>query len=94
MYKRVCVRVRSFVPLCLRFNVPVLFRVMVTADGQSASLSWCETPIWGSSPDFCYCQTVAGLLMWGALSTERTGLSFTVAAGPRQQGHSRERWVC
>jgi hypothetical protein len=26
-------------------------------------------------------QTVAGLLMWGALSDERTGLSFTIAAG-------------
>jgi hypothetical protein len=35
-------------------------------------------------PDFCYCQSVAGLLMWGALSDERTGLSFTIAAGPRQ----------
>jgi hypothetical protein len=27
---------------------------------------------------FYYCQTVAGLLIWGALSDERTGLSFTV----------------
>jgi hypothetical protein len=26
------------------------------------------------------------LLMWGALSDERTGLSFTIAAGPRQHG--------
>jgi hypothetical protein len=37
---------------------------------------------------FYYCQTVAGLLMWGALSDERTGLSFTIAAGPRQRSHS------
>jgi hypothetical protein len=22
----------------------------------SASLSWCQTPIWGLRPDFCYCQ--------------------------------------
>jgi hypothetical protein len=29
--------------------------------------------------------------MWGALADERTGLSFTVAAGPRQNGHSRVR---
>jgi hypothetical protein len=27
---------------------------------------------------FYYCQTIAGLLMWGALSDERTGLSFTM----------------
>jgi hypothetical protein len=30
---------------------------------------------------FYYCQTVAGLLLWGALSDERTGVPFTVAAG-------------
>jgi hypothetical protein len=38
------------------------------------------------------CQTVVGLLMWGALSVERTGLSFTIAPGPRQRSHSRV-WV-
>jgi hypothetical protein len=27
--------------------------------------------------------------MWGALSDKRTGLSFTIAAGPRQRSHSR-----
>jgi hypothetical protein len=27
--------------------------------------------------------------MWGALSDERTGLSFTIAAGPCQRSHSR-----
>jgi hypothetical protein len=62
----------------------------VTIDGQSASLSSFEAPIWGLRPDSCYCQTVAGLLMWGALSDERTGLPFTTAAGPRQRSHS---WV-
>jgi hypothetical protein len=40
----------------------------ITTDGQSASLSWCQAPIWALRPDFYYCQTVAGLLMWGALS--------------------------
>jgi hypothetical protein len=55
----------------------------VTTDGQSASLSWCEAPIWGPRLDFYYCQTVACLLMWSALSDERMGLSFTIAAGPR-----------
>jgi hypothetical protein len=49
----------------------------VTTDGQSASLSWNKAPIWGLRPDLYYCQTVAGLLMYGALSEERTGLSFS-----------------
>jgi hypothetical protein len=31
------------------------------------------------------------LLMWAPLSNERTGLSFTIAAGPRQRSHSRAR---
>jgi hypothetical protein len=63
----------------------------VTTDGQSASLSWNKAHIWGLRPDFYYCQTFAGLLMWEALSDERTGLSFTIDAGPRQQSHSRVR---
>jgi hypothetical protein len=29
--------------------------------------------------------------MWGALSDERTGLSFTIAAGPSQRSYSRVR---
>jgi hypothetical protein len=29
--------------------------------------------------------------MWSALSDERTGLSFTIAAAPRQRSHSRVR---
>jgi hypothetical protein len=63
----------------------------VTTDGQSASLSWNKAPIWGLRPDFYYRQTVADLLMWGALSYERMGLLFTTAAGPRQRIHSRVR---
>jgi hypothetical protein len=31
--------------------------------------------------------SATGLLMWGTLSNERTGLSFTIAAGPRQRSH-------
>jgi hypothetical protein len=54
----------------------------VMINGQSASLSLYQAPIWGQRPDFWYSQTVAGLLMWGALSDKRTGLSFTIAAGP------------
>jgi hypothetical protein len=48
-------------------------------------------PIWGLRPDFYYCQTIAGLLMWGALSDGRTGLSFTISDGARQRSHSRVR---
>jgi hypothetical protein len=62
----------------------------VMTDGQSASLSWIKAPICGLRPDLYYRQTVAGFLMWGALSEERTDLSFTIAAGPRQHSHS---WV-
>jgi hypothetical protein len=49
----------------------------VTTDGQSPSLSWNKVPIWGLRPDLYYCLTVTGLLIWGALSDERTGLSFS-----------------
>jgi hypothetical protein len=38
-----------------------------------------------------YCQTVAGMLIWGALSDERTGLSFTISPGPCQRRHFRVR---
>jgi hypothetical protein len=57
---------------------------------QSASLSWCQAPTWGPKPDLYHCQTVSGLLMWGAFSDERTGLSFTIVTSPCQCSHS---WV-
>jgi hypothetical protein len=40
---------------------------------------------------FLYCQTVASLLLWGIISDERTVLTFTMAADPRQLSHSRVR---
>jgi hypothetical protein len=63
----------------------------VTTDGQSANLSWNKAPTWGIRPDFYHCETFAGLLIWGALSVKRTGLSFTIGAGPRQLSHFRVR---
>jgi hypothetical protein len=36
----------------------------VTTDGQAASLSWCEAPIWGLRQDFYCWQTIVGLLIW------------------------------
>jgi hypothetical protein len=58
-------------------------------DGQSASLSWNKAPVWGLRLEFHYYQIVTGLLMWVALSDERTGLWFTTASGPRQRSHFR-----
>jgi hypothetical protein len=57
-------------------------------DGQSASWSLNKAPIWGLRPD---CQTVTGLLVWGALSDEKMGLPFKIAAVSRQCIHSRVR---
>jgi hypothetical protein len=45
----------------------------------------------GPKTRFFCCQTVAGLLMRGALSDEGRDLSFIIAAGLRQRGHSRVR---
>jgi hypothetical protein len=75
--------------VCLRTVCQSQSQSHVTTDSQSASLSWCQDPIWGSRPDFCYCGTVAGLLMWAALSDRRMGLSFTIDAVPHQHSHSR-----
>jgi hypothetical protein len=45
-------------------------------DGQLTSLSWSKESIWGIRPEIYNCQIVDGLLMRGALSDERMGLSF------------------
>jgi hypothetical protein len=73
-------RSRSILVLVLRLTSEWVSESVsyITTDGQSASLSWCQTPIWGLRPEFYYCQTIAGLLMWGALSDEKTGLSLTM----------------
>jgi hypothetical protein len=60
----------------------------VTTDRHSARLSWNKAPIWELRPDFYYCQTVAGLLMWGALSDERTGLSLLLLLSSPAQSFS------
>jgi hypothetical protein len=52
----------------------------ITTDGQSASLFWNKAPIRSLRADLYYCMTFAGLLKWGALSDERTGLS--IASSP------------
>jgi hypothetical protein len=62
----------------------------VTSDGQSVSLSWCLAPSGAYVPIFIIVKIVAGLLMWGTLSDEKTGLPFTIVPSPRQRSHS---WV-
>jgi hypothetical protein len=57
-------------------------QIYVTTNGQSVSLSWRQAPIWDLRPIFFFCLTVAGLLMWGVLSGERTGLFFTLYKVP------------
>jgi hypothetical protein len=49
-------------------------KVLLRPRVQPASLSRNKVPICGFRPDLYYCQTVAGLFMWGALSYERTVL--------------------
>jgi hypothetical protein len=57
-------------------------------DWPSVSLSvLVSIPGWGSWPDVSSCLKVTVLSMWGALSDERSGLSFTIPAGPRQRSH-------
>jgi hypothetical protein len=83
----------SVVPLELRNSSEVNSESesYVTTDGQSASLSWYKAPIRGLRPDFYFCTeygirlTATFLIPWGALSDERTGLSFVCAAGPCQR---------
>jgi hypothetical protein len=62
---------KVFHPVCTRDTLES--EIYVTTDGQSAVLSINIAPTWGLRPDFYYCQTVLGLLMWDALSDERTG---------------------
>jgi hypothetical protein len=64
------------VPMFIYLFVSSQGEIYVTTDSQSASLSWNKAPIWVLRPDLYYCRTVAGFLLWGALSDERTGLSF------------------
>jgi hypothetical protein len=45
-------------------------RFYLTRLGLSVGQSWNKAPIWGSRPDFYYCQTAAVLLTWGILWQE------------------------
>jgi hypothetical protein len=78
----------------LRFETPPTWQVKVKVTLRltvSQSVSLGVEPHLGSLPDIYYSLTVTVLFWWGALSDERTGLSFEYAAGPRQHSHSRVR---
>jgi hypothetical protein len=49
----------------------------ITTDGQSVSKSWYRAPS-GAHDQIFICLTVMFLFPWGALSDERTGLSFAL----------------
>jgi hypothetical protein len=70
--------------ICLAFQGQI--QSHIATDGQSISKSWCRAP-----PDICCSLTVTVLFLWGALSDERTGLSFLYAAGLCQPSLSRVR---
>jgi hypothetical protein len=83
--------VLAFIISPLQLTAACQSQSYVATDGQPASLSWNNAPIWGLQPDLDYCLTVKGLLIWGALSDETTGLSFAIATGPRQHSHFQVR---
>jgi hypothetical protein len=74
-------------PLLVRFNRKSnQSQSHFATNGQSISK-------WGSWPDIYYLLFDSyGLVLWGALSDERTVLSFVYAAGPHQRSLSRIRF--
>jgi hypothetical protein len=84
-------------PTTRRATVEVFDAVFTRDTGCTLDLSWLnwvclgiKHPFWGLWPDFYYFQTAACLLMWGALSDERTGMSYN-CCWPRQRSYSRVR---
>jgi hypothetical protein len=65
---------------------------LFTTDGQSASLFWCQAPIWSLWPDFCFlsddCRCLdVGHPLW---REDWSVIYCTIASGPCQSGHC---WV-
>jgi hypothetical protein len=76
----------------LKRLLQLLFQSKSHCDSQSVSQEvLVSSSIWGSWPDIYYSLTVTVWFLWGALSDERTGLSFVYAAGPCQRSLYRVR---
>jgi hypothetical protein len=67
-------QLHSMTVSCLRLTA--FHQTYITTDVQSVSESCCQAPISDLRPDSFFCLTVTGLLLWEALSDERTGLFF------------------
>jgi hypothetical protein len=85
---------------CLKFDISLslefgteLVKVMLRSTASRPISHRIKNPP-GGYDQISVSVTLAGLLMWGALSDWRTGLSFTIAAGPRQRSHFRVRVSC
>jgi hypothetical protein len=66
--------------LRMRLNQPKS-RSHVTTHSQSVSqYVKVSSPLWDLWPDITFCPKVAVLSLWGALSDERSGLSFSVCS--------------
>jgi hypothetical protein len=86
--------VAQLYPQTLDYNNTSQSQNYITIDSQSASPSWCQAPIWDQRPGFpilplIIFYTVSGLLMWGSLSDEKSGLYFSVFVGHRQRSLSQ-----
>jgi hypothetical protein len=57
----------------------------------SPPIFWVSSTHLGLTTRFLLLSDTCGLLMWFALSDERTGLTITIAASPRQRSHSGVR---
>jgi hypothetical protein len=75
------------------WTIPVKVTLRLTVS-QSVSKSWCRAPFGAHDQILIiiyYRLTVTVLFLWGALSDERSDLSFVYAAGPCQRSLSRVR---
>jgi hypothetical protein len=60
----------------------------IATDGQSVSKSWCQAPSGAHDQIFITRWQLRSFFLWGALSDERTGLSFVYTAGLCQRSLS------
>jgi hypothetical protein len=66
----------------------------IATDRLSVSKSWCRAPSGAHDQIFITVWQLRYFFLWGALSNERTGVSFVYAAGPCQCSLSRVRVPC